>query len=60
MCCLGRPSCIYYNKARMAGFYVPGADEAVSGISVSFLLPGTEWNTSGGTLMRIVLGLLLN
>lgn len=44
----------------MAGFYVPGADEAVSGISVSFLLPGTEWNTSEGTLMRIVLGLLLN
>ena len=36
MCRLGQIHVYYSNKAHRAGFYVPGADEAVSGISVSF------------------------
>jgi hypothetical protein len=47
MCRLGQIHVYYSNSAHRAGYYVLGADEAVSGISVSFLRLGTEWNTFG-------------
>ena len=47
MCRLRQIHVYYSNNAHRAGYYVPGADEAVSGICVSFQRLGTEWNTLG-------------